>query len=240
MTDSSSVHREVLELLPWYVNGTLPERERTRLDHHLGECLPCNAALRDERRLAGRLRDQDVVPLGPEHGKSALFARIDRGGQPAGRRAATRRRAIGLAGGLVPWIGYGLAAVLGGGIVWFWFAMTPLADPADGAFTTLATPAAAGDPRIDIVFAMPPTAAALESFRTEIGGVLVDGPSEIGRYTFAIEQGTEAGVATLLEALRRDPRLRFAGRSYAAASEVGAAAAAGEAGAGAAAGGETR
>jgi hypothetical protein len=49
-------HREVLELLPWYVNGTLAGGERSKVERHLSECLPCNAVLKEERRLLTLVR----------------------------------------------------------------------------------------------------------------------------------------------------------------------------------------
>ncbi len=207
MTDSHGTHREILDLLPWYVNGTLPEQHRAHLESHLRECLPCHAALREERKLHGLLRDQDDLPLGPSHGLNALLDRIDRG-QRAARPAA----------GLAPWLGYGLAAGVGGGIVWILLAVLPVGGPVDGEFATLsATPAAetpSATPQIDIVFAAAPGAAELEAFGREIGARLVGGPSEIGRYTFALEATAADAVETVLETLRRDSRIRFAGRSY--------------------------
>jgi len=217
MTESPGTHREILDLLPWYVNGTLPEHHRARLEAHFRECLPCHAALREERKLHGLLRDQDDLPLGPSHGLNALLDRLDRGQRSA--RPAAR---------LSPWIGYGLAASLGGGIVWLWLAVLPVGGVGvgvgEGEFETLsATPAAASTPsataatptpQIDIVFAATPSAGELEAFGRELGASLVGGPSEIGRYTFALDR-TAADIETLLESLRGDPRIRFAGRSYA-------------------------
>jgi len=212
MTDFGGTHREVVDLLPWYVNGTLPEQHRARVEAHLRDCLPCNAALREERKLSGLLRDQDDLPLGPGHGLNALLARIDRGRHSA--RPAAR---------IAPWIGYGLAAGIGGGVVWLWLALAPIGGTGEGEFGTLtATPAAARvEPaagqsakfRIDILFAAPPKADDLDAFGREMGATLVAGPSDIGRYTFAFDANA-AGVDALLETLRRDARIRFAGRSY--------------------------
>jgi hypothetical protein len=208
MTDLPGAHREILDLLPWYVNGTLPEHHRARVEAHLGECLPCHAAFREERKLSGLLRDQDDVPLGPAHGLNALLDRIDRG----------QRRARPIAR-IVPWIGYGLAAGVGGGVVWFWLAVAPGGGTLEGAFETQSdTPASQASspaPQIDVVFAAAPGPAGLEAFGREIGARLIAGPSEIGRYTFALDAATVDGVDAVLASLRRDARIRFAGRSYA-------------------------
>ena len=34
-------HREIIELLPWYANGTLDEEERNMMESHLAECHEC-------------------------------------------------------------------------------------------------------------------------------------------------------------------------------------------------------
>jgi hypothetical protein len=212
MTEPPVSHSEVLDLLPWYLNGTLAEPHRVRLEAHLRDCLPCNAALREERKLRGLLLDQDVVPLGPSHGLNALLDRIDQRPRPG--RSATP---------LIPWIGYGLAACAGGGIVWFWLAVAPVDGAGSGEFSTLSTTTASATdvPAIDVVFAAPPVEAELEAFGREIGARFVAGPSEVGRYTFALDGTSVATIETLLEKLKRDPRVRFAGRSYAAASGGG-------------------
>ena len=152
-------------------------------------------------------------------------------------------------GAIVPWVGYGVAAGLGGSIVWLWFALAPVGGmgEGEGEFGTLsATPATpvgataasttpvtqrsaaappgtapSATPRIDIVFATTPGAAELEAFGREIGATLAAGPSEIGRYSFALDASAAGGIDALLETLRRDPRIRFAGRSYADVSVGG-------------------
>ena len=234
MTERAPAHREVVELLPWYVNGTLGDDERRRLERHLGDCLPCNAALRDERRLSGLLREQDTVPLGPEHGLNALNARID------GRARAP----IGRGFRALPGLGYGIAAALGGAIVWFWLGSNPAGVETDPGFATLTTPAADARGDIDIVFAVEAaadavadaaadaagdTAAAsaanaLAAFAREYELRLVAGPSALGRYTFAVADREPAAIDRLLAALGEDPRVRFAGRAYTAdvAEEAGA------------------
>ena len=38
-----SLHREIQELLPWYVNGTLRDAEAASVDAHLAKCRDCRA-----------------------------------------------------------------------------------------------------------------------------------------------------------------------------------------------------
>ena len=49
------VCREFVELVTGYLEGTLPERERARMDAHLAECDGCAGYLEDMRRLVGTL-----------------------------------------------------------------------------------------------------------------------------------------------------------------------------------------
>ena len=48
------VHQRVWELLPWYANGSLAERERERVEAHLAACPRCQEEERICRRTAGR------------------------------------------------------------------------------------------------------------------------------------------------------------------------------------------
>jgi len=55
----AAVHRQVEALLPWYVNGTLGDDERVRVEAHLAECPRCQAELASERLLQAALRAAD-------------------------------------------------------------------------------------------------------------------------------------------------------------------------------------
>lgn len=199
-------HREFLELLPWYVNGTLADGERADLECHLHECLPCNAALKEERRLSDKIQNQDSVPIGPEHGINELLQEIDRS---EGRRGFS----VGL-----PALGYGLAAAFGGAIVWAFVAFSSGPNSADGEFSTLSAGTPSATSRIDIVFFDEPSPIELERFIADFGGVLVSGPSDLGRYTVALESRSESSLNEILATLRTDPQIQFAGRSFIAES----------------------
>ena len=56
---------EVVELLTWYLDGTMPPAERTSLGRHLAGCRDCTAYLEQLRatiELSGRLTDEPVPP----------------------------------------------------------------------------------------------------------------------------------------------------------------------------------
>jgi hypothetical protein len=55
----------------------------------------------------------------------------------------------------------------------------------------------------------------MQALLDEVGGEIVAGPSELGRYQVRIDHGAadDAQVGGVLAALGSDPRVRFAGRS---------------------------
>ena len=68
------VCREFVELVTDYLEGTLPEAERARMDAHLAECDGCSGYLEDMRRLVGSLQEAPEPPPDPETRKALLRA----------------------------------------------------------------------------------------------------------------------------------------------------------------------
>jgi anti-sigma factor RsiW len=88
-TDTShpSEHHEVWELLPWYVNGTLDDRERASVQAHLMTCAACQAELARCHDLAAAVRAlADGWEPSAEH-FARVLARLD-----ATTASATPRR----------------------------------------------------------------------------------------------------------------------------------------------------
>jgi anti-sigma factor RsiW len=56
------VCREFVDLVTDYLEGTLPERDRVRMDAHLAECDGCAGYLEDMRRLAASLHATPEPP----------------------------------------------------------------------------------------------------------------------------------------------------------------------------------
>jgi len=191
--DGRTEHDRAAELLPWLVNGTLPAEERTRLERHVQSCLPCRAALRTEQRLAQLVRRQPTVPLSADEGFERLRERM---AAPAPRTPAR----------VAPWL-LATAAALA---LAAWLAVD-VARPPSPEFTTL-TAAAAGGTRIDLVFAEDAAESDVRAVVRELGGTIVAGPNQVGRYTVALERPGE--LDALLARLQRDPRVRLAARSF--------------------------
>jgi len=71
--DDGMACRELVELVTEYLEGALPETERTRLEAHLAECDGCTAYLEQIRttmRLTGMLTEEQI----PADARMALLA----------------------------------------------------------------------------------------------------------------------------------------------------------------------
>jgi anti-sigma factor RsiW len=71
------VCREFVELVTDYLEGTLPDAERARMDTHLAECDGCSGYLEDMRRLVGSLHETPEPPPDPETRDALLRAFCD-------------------------------------------------------------------------------------------------------------------------------------------------------------------
>jgi len=61
--------QELVELVPAYLDGSLPQTKRARADEHLADCEPCRVYIEQFERtidLTGRLRVDDVPPEAAE------------------------------------------------------------------------------------------------------------------------------------------------------------------------------
>jgi anti-sigma factor RsiW len=75
------VCREFVELVTDYLEGTLPDSQRIRMDAHLAECDGCTGYLEDMRRLVGSLHVTPEPPPDPATRDALLRAFRDlRGG----------------------------------------------------------------------------------------------------------------------------------------------------------------
>ena len=56
-------HRQVQKLIPWYLNETLSERERTAVERHLQRCSGCREELSWWSEMADRVAGQPSLPI---------------------------------------------------------------------------------------------------------------------------------------------------------------------------------
>jgi hypothetical protein len=207
VTDHSSLpHSRAFALLPWLVNGTLTGAERHAVEEHARTCIACRRELKEQQRLHLTLRARGTADVSAEAG----FDRLERELDPVvhARRLWRKRYAAVAPFAVSAAAGISVLAVL------LWFTPLPELD-GGGGYTTLATPPTTGTPLLDVVFAEDTTAAEMQALLNAIGGEIVAGPSDVGRYSVRVAAGrTDAArLRELLDALATDSRVRFAGRS---------------------------
>jgi hypothetical protein len=196
-------HDRAFELLPWLVNGTLLGRERDAVEEHARACIACRRELKEQQRLHVAVRARRTADVSAEAGFDRLSRDLEAAARSTSlwrkRYAATTRFAVAAAAGLA------VLALL----VWF----TPL-PRLDGLYSTLATSPANQPALLDVVFAEDTTAAEMQALLDDIGGEIVAGPTELGRYSVRVGGAADdARVGVLIGVLANDPRVRFAGRS---------------------------
>lgn len=193
-------HGEVVELLPWLVNGTLEPDEERRVRDHLTRCASCRAARAGEERLAAALieapESEARIAAGLDRLRSTLAREQRRGWL---RRQPTRRQL--------------LAAVVVQGIVvtGLLVLMAWLLRPAaDTRFRTLSLPEAAATatagPRLRLVVDPEMRTSELERLLVDAGCRIVDGPTAAGVFTVEAEPGA---AGETLRALRASAGVRL-------------------------------
>ena len=208
MTERST-HEDVIELLPWFVNGTLGEQEAALVEAHVHECVRCFSLLQQERQLHGLLSAESSTPIASAvHGFERLRPKLEPDARRAREEAGRRWRSPeGFA------LAAGLAALAVAVIIWERFDNAPPVDA--GEFETLSAPTAATSRTVDIIFAPALMETEMRILLQSVGAVIVNGPTDIGRYTIRIDQSPDGlEPDAVVERLRADPRVRFVGPSF--------------------------
>jgi anti-sigma factor RsiW len=211
-------HRRVLDLLPWYANGTLEDVERRVVEIHLAACARCREELAADRRLGESLRQIPESAPAPHPAQFArLLERLDNSApETSGLRgawAALRglRDLLTATPRAVRWtlaVQLGLLlGVLGGGLL---LLRRPAPPPA--VYQTLSDPAPeapAATARLRIVFAPGTTEQEIRDLLLGIRGQITAGPSPLGVYTVDVPAGPDS-VADVLTHLRRHEQVSLA------------------------------
>lgn len=182
-----SLHERVEQLLPWYVNATLPADERAMVDAHLAECAECRAELASERSLAAGIAGLSIET---EQGWAAFEKRLDAAPIPARLRPVPLwRRQVGIG-----WMAAPLAAA----------AAVVLAISLPGQVPTTHTYTALGSApmhpagNVIVMFKPDTSERQLSATLSDVAGRLVDGPTTTGAYVLSVAPGTrDAAVLRL-------------------------------------------
>lgn len=206
------IHGRIWELLPWYVNDTLSERERERVEAHLADCPRCQEEESICRRTAEVVRNAGEVSPSPHPVQfQRMLARIEareenereeraRGGW---RRFGAILSASEATPGRLRMALVAQAAIillLIGAVVWQQMLLT--------SFHTLADPAPAPVPTVGlrVVFASRATEREIRDLLLSVQGKITEGPSSVGVYTVAVPAGRDP-VEVVLARLRSEPQV---------------------------------
>jgi hypothetical protein len=206
-------HREISTLLPWYVNGSIGEHERQRVDAHLIACAGCRDDLAQERRIYQGMTAETAVEYIPAASLKRLRARLD---GVAGAESATlsaEAPAVRKPGRRLTWQGLMAASValmavaLGLLAADRWMQLRAHSSAPDYYTVTAPTLRAPGEV-IRAVFSPTITLVELQAILDEAELRIVSGPTEAGVYSLAAN--SRQPVSTSLALLRRNPKVRFA------------------------------
>lgn len=218
-------HRDISAMLPWYVNDTISESERQRVDSHLEACANCREDLAQELRLIQGMNVETPIEYMPAASLKRLHARLDgisdtetpiAAGQPAesdSSGAGDGRAAVGSRSRRpVAWMGLMAASVAVMAVAlsllaadrWVQFRARSAPD-----YYTVTTPTLrAPEVVIRAVFAPTLTLVELKSLLDEAQLRIVSGPSEAGVYSLAAN--SRRPVDSSLALLRAHSEVRFA------------------------------
>jgi len=220
------VHPDISALIPWYVNGSIGERERRRVDAHLAQCAHCRDELTREQWVYRSMTAETAVEYMPSVSLNRLQARLDGIGvaqpEPAeeGESADTAAKPRRLS---MPWQGLMAASVAVMAVAlsllaaerWQQYRARAAAPP-DYHTVTISEPRAPGE-AIRAVFSPTVTLGELQSILDEAQLRIVSGPTEAGVYSLAAK--SRRPMSSSLALLRSHAQVRFAESTTSAPSE---------------------
>jgi hypothetical protein len=210
-TENPAEHQEVSALIPWYVNETLDERARQRVESHLGQCAVCRDDLAVQGRICEAIDAQPSVDYMPVASLKRLQARLDarRADASSAQMTAPEPRMRSAA----PWRGWMAASVAGVAVAvgllaadrWLQFEAR-LTQP-NYRTVTNSTPRPPGEV-VRAVFSPTITLVELQTILDEAQLRIVSGPTEAGVYSLA--SNSTLTVRASLALLRQHSTVRFA------------------------------
>lgn len=194
----SEAYETAWELIPWYVNGSLPEDEAELVRHQARISPEFAAEVARQHDLAQQVATVDPSDAPVDRSWEKLRAQID--AEATARAPVPRSRGwlAGLRGGYTLG-GLGVAACVLLAVVLF--------QPEGDDYQTLTSGSEAG-PAIKFQLAGDLSPDALAQLLAAHGLTLIDGPSEAGVYTAAAS--AEADLATAARDLMATPEVLFA------------------------------
>jgi anti-sigma factor RsiW len=174
---------ETAALLPWYLNGTLDDAERARVEAWLRAAPEHEAELAMWRAVQAEARNAPPAPVFDELAWRRLRAQL-----PAGRRTT--------------WLKVAAAASV---LIIAGLQTTILVRDGDEVHRPLSETPAADQWRLQVRFDEAATLQQIAALLDRHEAQIVAGPSALGLYTIAIAKGSSSTPQPLLESLRAEP-----------------------------------
>lgn len=202
-----SVHDDITQVLPWFVNGSLAEKARQGVIAHLTRCAEC----RQERDRLQRLQQMIAEEDGSDIGDYELpFRRLmNRIAVSEANRASvgelTPRRRLSV------WVPYlGLAASIAVAVL-FVALMNPAKKPPEEYRTLSSVSGVNGVPhRIALTFVKPIRAETLRAALIETHSDIVSGPDKNGTFIVEIRVPHDISDERFIESLRSINGVKYA------------------------------
>jgi anti-sigma factor RsiW len=207
--ENSAEHHEVSALLPWYVNETLGEIDRQRVDAHLGMCTACREDLAAQRRICEAIDAQPAIDYMPVASLKRLQARLDALGESDPTIAPVKEQLLQR----LPWRGWMAASVAAMAVAVALLAANRFGQTDARLMQPNYRTVTNSAPRpqsevIRAVFAPSITLVELQSILDEAQLRIVSGPTEAGVYSLA--SNSTLTVRASLALLRQHSTVRFA------------------------------
>jgi len=208
--ENSAEHQEVCALLPWYVNDTLADTERQKVDAHLGGCAVCRDDLAVHKRILEGINAQPALDYMPVASLKRLQARLD---VAQAQTALPPIPPLEPSRSDAPWPGWmaasiaAMAVAIGLLAADRWVQFEVRATKPNYQTVTTSIPRPQGEV-IRAVFSPNITLVELQTILDEAQLKIVSGPSEAGVYSLA--SNSTLTVRSSLALLRQHSTVRFA------------------------------
>jgi anti-sigma factor RsiW len=208
--ENTAEHQEVTALIPWYVNDTLDEQERARVNAHVGECASCRDDLAVNQRIFDGIAAQPALDYMPMASLKRLQARLD---AAQGQGLPPQIIPVEPERNESPWRGWIAASIavmtvaIGLLAADRWVQYQARANQASYHTVTNSVPRPAGEV-IRAVFSPAITLDQLQAILDEAQLKIVSGPTEAGVYSLA--SNSSLTVRSSLALLRQHATVRFA------------------------------
>ena len=212
-----SEHRQVWDLLPWYINNTLDPVEQANVRNHVKFCITCRIELNQQQQLVENMQKIDLMEQISQVSFAQLKAKIEK--QPNLRtpvnHSETKNDAFFSSRQFLGFVQYtALAASLL--LLSLPFMLGSLIDITElrSDYRTLANPVVGEESTnlLRIVFSDPSDPEQINAILNRVSGRIINGPSDNGVYLVQVgDQHTSSqDIKNAIAHLHNDSRIIFA------------------------------